>query len=155
MAEESLETLAAGYLQAWERLRPTVLGPDQADAIFIPLFETLNWLDALVQRPEVILVSYDLERALRFVRGRVHHKSAEAIEFRTDIVQSAPLRAAGTAGHAPPGLLADWCWVPGDQLPGKGHLKNKPFYEKMLAGRQVRGALSDFAGIANQILTVP
>jgi hypothetical protein len=155
MAEVPLETLANGYLQAWERLRPTVVGPDQADAIFIPLFETLNWLDALLQRPEIRLMPYELHLALRFVRGAVHHAWSEVMEFRTDIVQQLPVGAAGKPGHTTPVLLADWCWLPTAELEGTGHPNGEAAYEALLAGRQVRGALSDFAGIAHQLATVP
>lgn len=118
MAEVPLETLAAGYLQAWDRLHATALGPDQADAIFFPLFETLNWLETMLIRPEINLMPEAFHTALRFVRGRVHHDWLDVIEFRTDIVQRHLLGyAPGRAFYTEPVLLADWCWVPSADLP--------------------------------------
>jgi hypothetical protein len=40
-------------------------------------------------------------------------------------------------------------------LEGRGFRKNKAAYDEILAGRQVRGALGDFAGIAWHLATVP
>ena len=154
MAEVPLTTLANGYLQAWERLRATALGPDQADAIFFPLFETLSWLDTILIREDVNLLPSSLDLAFRFVRGRVHHAWSEVIEFRKDIVQQVPVGVAGKSGLATPGVLADWCWLPSAALAGTGFENRIPEYDALLAGRQVRGALGDFAAIAHQLATV-
>lgn len=79
------------------------------------LFETLNWLDALLLRPEVEpLVDHDLRAALRFARGRVHHAWADAIEFRTDVLlhrrclasPGLPKQFAFSRAQSPPGAGA-------------------------------------------------
>ena len=79
---------------------------------FVALFEALNWLDALRLHSRAELeIDSGLNLALKFVRGRVHHTYADAIEFRRDILL--PLDRLGTASAiGAPIVVADWCWRP-------------------------------------------
>jgi hypothetical protein len=64
------------------------------------LFETLNWLDALLLRREVEpLVDHDLRAALRFARGRVHH--ANRITGACSLVNRRAPRSATYADCSP------------------------------------------------------
>jgi hypothetical protein len=118
--EAPLKTFATDYLLAYRRLQKTTLNPKAREEIFISLFETLNWLDALLLRPEVEpLVDHDLRAALRFARGRVHHAWANAIEFRTDVrlpQTLVSLAGAAQAVRVQPGAIADWCWRKAEDL---------------------------------------
>ena len=118
--------------------------------VFIALFETLNWLDALTLRPEATaLIEPDLVAALRFVRGRVHHRWAEAMEFRRDV--SVPIPVTQELGPRPAVVVAHWCWRDTEQIPGgkrHGDARGEPEYRELLARHPVRGALDQVALVA-------
>ena len=162
MPEASLKTLASGYLRAYGRLQKTALDPAAVEEIFIALFETLNWLDALLWRSEVEqLVASDLRKALQFVRGRVHHRWAEAIEFRTDVVlPRMTINFGGSGAHfVQPGAIADWCWCQADDLPGgtrssssrSSQRSGEAHYRHLLAGQQARSALEQLSDLAGRL----
>src|SRR5215831_14637823 len=105
-----------GYMRAHRRLEETysrafVLRPGEellehdAEDIRIALFEALNWLDALLLVDEAAArLDPDLHGALRFVRGRVHHVWANAIEYRRDVPFMQGPSTPGS-GPSPPLLI--------------------------------------------------
>lgn len=98
----------------------------------------------------------DLRDALKFVRGRVHHAFADAIEFRDDV--PLPLGPATGSGARGPVLIADWCWCDAANLAGgqrdtsaRSDRSRETAYQQVLAGRQVRAALDQVAELAAQL----
>ncbi len=170
MADARLKTIALGYMRAYKaleetysqayiRLPDTNLDTQAAEEVWARLFETLNWLDALQLRPEAAAqMPSDLRAALRFVRGRVHHQFADAIEFRADVL--VPLSPT-TSRAGPRGLLpiADWCWRDAAQLSGGKRASSaksrersgETAYTDLLALRQARAALGQVASLAAQL----
>jgi hypothetical protein len=164
-----LKTLTIGYSRAHKRLEErrsiayailpsTDLDPQAAEEVWIALFEALNWMYALVTRPEVeARIDSELRDALVFVRGRVQHQWDDAIEFRRDV----PLELGPTPGPIIDGplLSADWCWrYAADLRGGKRASTSKQqkrsgehAYKKLLAGRQVSVALDLMASLAAEI----
>jgi hypothetical protein len=154
MNEVSLRTACMGYLYAVKRIddataRAAATTPYFRGEVFIPLIETLNWLDMILDRPEVEhRVEPDMKLAFKFARGRSHHAWAEAIEFRNDVPLPQPPAVTLATGHvAPlaPLLVSDWCWRQPEELPGSkrpGHTKGKNEYRRLLAGRQARATLN-------------
>jgi hypothetical protein len=126
------KSIAFGYLAAYKRLQTATVkaygGPQPnqyledlaAEEVFVSLFETLNWLDALLDRPEVSPnVEPSLAAALKFVRGRVHHRWAEAIELRHDVpFPTIVTNVQGASRVIAPPLISDWCWRSADDIPG-------------------------------------
>jgi hypothetical protein len=165
-----LKTIAMGYTrayrglqetysQAYLRLPSTNLDARAAEEVWAALFEALNWLDALQKRPEAAAqMAPDLRDALRFVRGRVHHQFADAIEFRTDVlVQLTPTSAR--FGPRGPVAIADWCWRDATDLAGGKRASSartqersgETAYTNALARRQARAALDQIASLAAQL----
>jgi len=126
-----------------------------SQAVFVALFETLNWLDALIDRPEAApLVEASLGDALKFVRGRVHHRWAESHRVRDDV--SVPLSLLGSQmGPAGPTVVSDWCWKRLHDIPGGRHDRRERQYDRLLAGQQTRSALDDVARVAGSLLGSP
>jgi hypothetical protein len=150
------------YSQAYVRLPNTSLDTQAAEDVWGALFETLNWLDALQFRPEAAArIEIELQDALRFVRGRVHHQFADAIEFRDDVL----LPLGPTLGPADRGAvrsflpIADWCWCDSSDLRGGGRVSSaksrrrsgEDAYTNVLARRQVRAALDQVASVAGHL----
>jgi hypothetical protein len=145
-----LRTLGLGYLRAYHRLHDTSLRTASSDELFIPLHETLGWLYSLLLRGEVKpLVPDDVASALRFVRGRVHHRWADAVEFRND-VQLPPVWLGWQVGkhiyHTDPTVYSDWCWRPAADLP-KGQARGEAVYVQLLEGQQVKSTLTPFTDL--------
>jgi hypothetical protein len=160
-----VKSIAYGYLAAYKRLQDATIkaygGPQPnqyleelaSEEVFIALFETLNWLDALVDRPEVSpRVEAALGEALKFIRGRVHHQWAEAIEFRHDVpFPTVVTNVQGRSRVVAPPVISDWCWRSADEIPGgrrSGRDKGEAEYRSFLAGRQVRTSLDQIASLA-------
>jgi hypothetical protein len=86
-------------------------------------------------------------QALRYVRGRVHHQWADAIEARDDVVMPLAWLHIRPGEHpvfedSPP--YTDWCWKQVEQLPPA----DNPRYERgidqyrtLLSGEPVRQAI--------------
>jgi hypothetical protein len=113
--------------------------------IFFALFETLNWLDTLLLRVKEealeIDLDADLRKALQFIRGRVHHKWANAIEFREHV----PVEGV------PGVMLPDWCWRQPEAVPGRrrsGSEREEREYRAVLGGKRTRDALDEVARTA-------
>jgi hypothetical protein len=73
-----------------------------------------------------------LSKALRFVRNRVHHDWAAAIEVR---------RLPTTVSTKRPAVIPpafQWCWKATNELPPGGNRKGETEYEELLAGKPVR-----------------
>jgi hypothetical protein len=157
-----LEWLARGYIGAYDRLHDAMRGGDP-QTTFVPLFETLSWLDTLMMRSEVGVRSQDGQKlidALRFARGRLHHQWLPAIELRDD-VRHPPVRIGldMTTGelvdHVDPNIYVDWCWVAAARVKGRDPKRRKAYAEQ-LAGKPVRFALGrfrDFAGLVDMTAT--
>lgn len=170
MAE--LRSIATGYMRAHKRLREAyskayALFPDTeideqtAEEIWIELFETMNWLDALRLHPRgQAEMDRDFRDALRFVRGRVHHVFADAIEFRRDVLlHLSPIRSGG--GPVGPLPIADWCWRRAVELPGGSRSSSarsqqqsgQTAYGTLLQGKQVSAALDLVPSLAAALFT--
>ncbi len=157
MSDTALTTLANGYLQAWGHFNSATVGSERAEAMFVPLFETLGWLDMMLLRPEVELAMPPTPHlAFLFVRGCVNGWS-EAIEFRTDVIRQHPLGLAGTSKsvYTYAAVVADWCWLPAGELEAFGRPEGEAAYEELLAGRQAREGLGEFADLARQLTRRP
>jgi hypothetical protein len=171
-----VKTIALGYSRPYGRLQKayepafsrrvlvdSYAAEHTAEQIWVALFEALNWLDALCLHPEAApRIDPNLKDALRFVRGRVHHAFADAIEFRDDV--PLPLGPVGVGlGSKRPVLIMDWCWCDAADLPGGKRASStasrdrsgEAAYQKVLAGRQVRAALDQVAQLAAEIYNEP
>lgn len=167
-----VKSIAMGYMRAHKRLRTAyskayALHPDKvlddgtAEEIWIELFEALNWLDALRLSPEgAARMEPELADALMFVRGRVHHAFADAIEFRRDVLLFLRPTMPGKSGPSGPLPVADWCWRQTAELAGKRSTSassrkrsGETAYDDRLAGRQVSAALDQAASLAAELYT--
>jgi hypothetical protein len=139
------EWLVEGYRRALERFTATADARDKPEDRFIPLFETLNWVVAIMDHPEgQHLYTDEIVRGLRFARNRVHHDLADALEPR-DVpfrIRPSHSREYGVEALRPPTVL-DWFWKWPDQLP-EGHpdAEGEEAYRKLLAGESVGDALA-------------
>ena len=167
VADARLGSIALGFSRAHGRLTAayskrygqTELAKNQRkEDVFEATFEALNWLDALRLHPEgARRIDPDLNDAIRFVRGRVHHSFADAIEFRDDVLMQ--VGSATGVGVRPPIVIADWCWLRVGALRGGGRSSNaasrersgETAYESLLAGGQARAALDGIAQTAAEI----
>jgi hypothetical protein len=141
------EWLIGGYAQALARLTESAyrMDPD-ARHTFWPMFETLNWStsveDYLHDKGEHL--DDPIARGLRFVRNRVHHAWAAALDLR--------IREISTTVHFPggePGTLngqfLDWFWKPTSQIPPGGNRNGEAEYAAELADNPVLDSLDAFA----------
>jgi len=143
------------------RAKAYALHPDQqlsdfeAEAIFYELFVTLSWLDLLLRHAATDSMGSQLVTALKFVRGKVHHRLADAIEFRRDVLlQLHPTTASGS--QSGPLAISDWCWRattevldgPRTKSRSSARWKKEEAYERALARTQVSSALDRVATLA-------
>jgi hypothetical protein len=138
------EWLVDGYRRALERFTASADARDKPEERFIPLFETLNWVVALMDHPEgQHLYRDEIVRGLRFARNRVHHQLANALEPRDVPFPSVRTnRRGGSRIIAPPTVL-DWFWRPPEQLPeGRADEEGEATYSQLLAGEPVEHALA-------------
>jgi len=137
--------LVAGYAGAHDRFNEASQHPESPDLLFIPLFEALNWAGVLEEdaRPH----TDDLLWAIRFVRNRVVHQWANAVEGR-NIPNPAgltvrPLGAgAGRSGVVGPPVVWQWYWRDRASLPTGTNNRGGPAYDKLLDGKPVADALT-------------
>lgn len=127
------------YLEAVERVKAGSLDLSTARGISGPLAEALMWLDVLRQTKRNVgrgqeiaaeLARDPVTRAITFVRGRVHHHWASAVD---------PDRENGR-----------WVWVRAANLPlpsEKGYLdpEGEELYIEFLEGRPVLDVLETVA----------
>lgn len=151
------------YAGAYQRLPSQSLDPQAAEDVWAATFVTLNWLDALRLRDEAASeMPSDLQDALKFIRGRVHHVFADAIEFRTDVLVYL-MPTTSRPGPRGPLPIADWAWCDAATLAGWKRESNattrersgETAYVKVLAGRQVRATLDPVASLAAQLFALP
>lgn len=130
-----------GYLEAAARFLDAVDSDSTAEETFIPLFEALNWTVSLDER--LGRRAEPLWRGLRFVRNRVHHQWADALEGR-ELPVSSPLTVGG-ATVTVSGDTVDWFWKPLAALPDAPTRHPDPSgqqaYEDQLAGKPARDAI--------------
>ncbi len=137
--------LVAGYESAHDRFNSASQNPDSPDLLFIPLFEALSWAAVLEEdaRPHTDQLLW----AIRFVRNRVVHQWANAVEGRnipnpaSGVVR--PLGAgAGRSGVIAPPVVWEWFWRDRASLPSGSNNRGGPAYDVLLDGRPVRDALN-------------
>jgi hypothetical protein len=85
--------LVAGFHEAHDRFNVAAQQPNKPDRLFIPLFDALNWAGTLEEKSrshtDPVLM------ALRFVRDRVLHDRADAVEGQ-NIPNPVPPRPLGS-----------------------------------------------------------
>ena len=133
-----METLYAGFEQAfarWQKVEKATIEPTRT---FVPLFEVLQWSSCIDERLKLPTWAPDL-RGLRWARHRVYHDWALALEVRSE----EDLRLeANVVREGLPAL--EWAWR--DELPNlrpsKATHPDEPFYAKHLAGYPARVTLN-------------
>lgn len=152
------KALTEGFFGADDRLHRALADWRDPERTFIPLFETLNWLVAILDRLRDEGRAYGeqaeaLLSGIRYARGRVHHQWAEAFELRADVrfdpvwlgVASTPSGLVN-ALYDPPETFTDWCWRDGAELPPADHPRYErglDAYTEHLAGQPVRRAIGN------------
>ena len=151
--EVGLPTLLRGYDAAFERLAPARAGEDPL-ALYIPLFEVLNWAVAVDDRLGQLLGKSwhgthrrsGVNSGFRYIRNRVHHQWADAMYLAGEI---------WTLASGQQLSFQDWHWRPVHELPptspehAKQQAKLEPFYTRHLAGRTARHTFKDLHQLFN------
>ncbi len=137
-----LEWLVEGYNEASERFGGAASDSDPSGKDkFKSLFEALNWAVSIddylkakkIERPDAFV-------ALRFVRNRVHHHWAAALE-RRDL--PGITQAIHGQSRIVRGSFFDWSWLSISDLPDGENDKGEALYESLLAEKPVRAALDE------------
>jgi hypothetical protein len=135
------EWLFEGYRRALSRFREAADRHDEAKETFIPLFETLSWAVTITffLQDRGIALDPHLD-GLRWVRNRVHHQWADALELAPFFL--GPMVAAGKS-RINPGPFYHWVWRQPEELPpgDRPDPKGEQAYRNLLARRQARQAL--------------
>jgi hypothetical protein len=143
--------LVEGFRLAHDRFTQASQDPQAAAELFAPLFETLSWagvLEEAARKPQMHNVPELM--AIRFVRDRVVHDWALAVEGRNITNPAAPpIRAAGRSQIIAPAVIWDWFWKPSQDLPQlKGKFATwrrkqdeRIQYDAVFAGHPVRDSL--------------
>lgn len=143
------ETLLNGYAAAHSRFEKARLAQD-TESTPLPLFDALNWavvMDDHIRlhwKPEGRLLGFQwrnhlepneqaVVNGIRFVRNRVHHQWADALQlhdggFQTPIVF--------------PVVFHEWSWTPVENIPPGKDDRGIDEYRSALQGRPVRLSLS-------------
>lgn len=113
-----LATLTRGYKEALARFRERVVTPTTLTDAYLPLFETLEWASSIEQKlarpPDKHLdTQNDHVGGMRFVRNRVYHQWALAIDFEPGTGYGEGAFGAGPYGGDP----SRWVWLPIANLP--------------------------------------
>jgi hypothetical protein len=143
-----------GYRRALARFHDTQDAREEPEERFIPLFEALNWAAAIVDPNSSLrasLITDGTVQGLRFVRNRVHHQWADALEARDEPNPVGLVARAGVQGSrivGPPTVLV-WFWKPLNQLPppDRPDPKGEAAYRAHLAGEPARHALDHLDGL--------
>jgi len=134
------EVFAQGYQQALRRFRDAWRAEDRPREWFFPLFEALNWSVALADNLKSNGKPLDdaVVLGLRFVRNRVHHQWAQALEAR----KATGTQVAFPSGEVWPPVGWDWFWKPVSRLAtDTRHTHGEAEYTALLADRPARLAL--------------
>jgi hypothetical protein len=136
--------LVRGYAEAHDRFLAASQHPDSPEALFLPLFEVLNWAGTLEEklRPH----TDPLLSAIRFVRSTVLHDWADAVEGRH--VTNPHIVTQGRSGPVAPPVVWEWFWRDRQHLPtSKGRPRGGPAYDSLLSERPVRQALAQLRSV--------
>jgi hypothetical protein len=132
-----ITTLHAGFVEARRRFEEAAK-EREALAVFLPLFETLNWGVALDDRLQARwrdaptnsdpwwsdgFTFGDTVKGLRFARHRVHHQRADALWLSEG--------ASGPVGRRSDGLH-EWRWRP-ELPPGRDDRFKTEYEDKVMA----------------------
>lgn len=137
--------LVSGYTSAYDRFLAASQHPDRPEDLYVALFETLNWAGALEEklRPH----KNQLLLAIRFVRNRVLHDWADAVEGRNvPNAQVARQTGAGVmvSGSIPPPVVWEWFWRNRQHIPSsRVQPHGGPAYDMHLSEKPVREALHE------------
>ena len=150
MGVVDLRTLALGFLRRYYGYHELSLATTSSDELFIPLHELLGWLYTIIERDEVApLIPPQRASALRFIRSRVHHRWADAVEFRDDVVLK-PIWLGWQQGRhvyfTDPAVYAAWCWRSLSELPA-GDERRRAAYAAELEGEPVHIVVSEFVDL--------
>ena len=140
----SRDWLVEGYIEALGRFREaSARDSETAKETFWPLFEALNWVHSIRDFEDERGERMDdpVSRALRFVRNRVHHRWAAAIEVRRFPTTLSAKRPAAI----PP--VVQWCWKATNELPPGGNRQGEAEYDELLAGKPVQESFERFAAL--------
>jgi hypothetical protein len=111
--------LVAGFHQAHDRFNEACQDPNASQELFAALFEALGWAGVLeeeARKPQMHNIPELM--ALRFVRDRVVHDWALAVDGRNIPNPAAPpLRAAGGSQIIAPQVIWEWFWKSSQDLP--------------------------------------
>jgi hypothetical protein len=132
-----VETFHSGFVEARRRFDEAAKGRDDL-AVFLPLFEALNWAVVLDDRLQAYWKAApsnrdpswadgftfgDTVKGLRFARHRVHHQRADALWLSEG--------ASGPVGSYAEGLH-EWRWRP-DLPPGRDDRYKDEYEAKVMA----------------------
>jgi hypothetical protein len=120
--EIDLETLIAGFDDACARLLALIARADSpANAIFLPLFEALSWIIAIINFAAdngiVITADADDLAGLEFARDRVHHQWAKALQLIQRPNAVVRTNRGGSARISGPAVIGEWIWAPIPLMP--------------------------------------
>jgi hypothetical protein len=141
---------ADGYRQALRRFRETWSEEEAPREWFFPLFEALNWSVALTDILKSVGKPLDdpVILGLRFVRNRVHHQWAQALEAR----QVSGTQVPFPSGEVWPPVGWDWYWKPVSRLAtDEKHRHGEAEYTAHLADRPARLALDHLEDLLNTL----
>jgi hypothetical protein len=158
----TFEAMFVGYTESLNRLEAASAFRDPV-ATYVPLFEALNWAQALDERVRAHWVPNgkpagfswrnrilhgDLMGGVSFVRNSVHHDWSEAVVLRDHGV-SFPLTfpMSFTSGTGKPW---QWYWRDADELPvpsKKQFADNELVYRTQMQGREVKHVLDVLGGV--------
>jgi hypothetical protein len=140
MARKRLQDAMGRNLSMRQQFGPHAISQPLLHA-YVPLFETLNWGATVMDRlgkqqfslpPDID----DLAEGFRYVRNRVHHDWADALEARDDVM----LPSGPTAFTLP--LVTDWCWRQVADLPEPEKFnRGCDEYARALAARSSRATI--------------
>jgi hypothetical protein len=167
------EYLIDGFSRARGRFVEAAARGEPEVETFIPLFEALNWAAAIEAKIrddakdrgerayDTATPDGQLLLAMRFVRGRVHHQWALALEPVDVPVATITVQLGtgmGRSGVRPPAVVRDWHWLPVERLrlPRKGreHKNKEKAYRCLLAGHPVRETLEQLAPTLDRLCAV-
>jgi hypothetical protein len=152
-----VRTLAKGYFDARQRLELATSENRSPEEVFLPLFESLNWLVAVDEQRHLSKMRglpKDLVGALkglRFARNSTQHQWGMALR-REDVQLEQQIATSSRSGTRGPAVVTAWVWCPAKKLPRpSARYRKKPYrsgrwhYTHRLAGKQARDVLDQLA----------
>lgn len=161
----TFEAMFIGYTEALNRLEDASRSRDPV-ATYVPLFEALNWAQALDERirahwiPNGKHVGYgwrdlipngEIMAGVSFARNSVHHDWSDAVVLRDAGVRfpvAFPL--SFSTGVSDPTRTWEWIWRDADELPTPGkkpYANSEHIYRDRLQGRTVKQVLDVLGGV--------